>query len=98
MSSTNFVNYETLTQGVSVYNTQSQNIVELMGVLASMNEELEAGWQNETARAFIEMYNNTHKPALQSAATALAEISSYINSYMEARQNEDAAGAAGIRM
>lgn len=97
MSNTNYVNYETLTNGVNVYSVQSQNIVELMNTLASMNGELEQGWQNETARAFIEMYDSTHKPALQATAEALMDISNYIQNYMDARQSEDSAGAAGIR-
>ena len=96
MSATNLVNYEVLTSGVSVYKNQSEAIENVMAALAAMNGELQGGWQNETANAFINMYNEKYAPALKEAANALAEISAYIAKYMTARQEEDAAGAAGL--
>lgn len=94
--STNYVNYEVLESGVSVYNNQSEAITNVMSSLASMNDELQSGWQNDTARAFINMYNEKYAPALKEAAEALADISSYIAKYMAARIEEDSAGAASF--
>ena len=53
--STNYVNYEVLESGVSVYSNQSEAITNVMSSLVSMNDELQSGWQNDTARAFINM-------------------------------------------
>lgn len=93
---TNYVNYEVLESGISVYNSQSEAIADVMSSLANMNGELEHGWQNDTARAFINMYNEKYAPALKEAAEALADISSYIAKYMAARKEEDSAGAASL--
>lgn len=97
MSNTNFVDYDVLEKGKQVYQVQSEAIADVMGALQSMNEELKFGWQNETARAFIEMYDSRHRPALQSAVDALMEISTYIQNYGLARKDEDTTGAAGLR-
>lgn len=96
MSNTNYVNYEILESGVSVYNNQSEAITNVMSALATMNDELQNGWQNDTARAFITLYNEKYAPALKEAAEALADISAYIAKYMAARQEEDRTGAASL--
>ncbi|MDO5812376.1 MAG: WXG100 family type VII secretion target [Bacillota bacterium] len=93
----NYVDYDVLTTGVSVYASQASALNDVLTALNKMNGELEAGWSNDTARAFIERFNTEHGPALQQAAEAIQSISDYINSYMQARQDDDAAGASAVR-
>ena len=96
MANTNYVNYEVLESGASVYRSQSEAIGEVMSALAAMNGELQNGWQNDTARAFINMYNEKYAPALKEVVEALSDVSTYISRYMEARKEEDITGAAGL--
>ena len=78
----NKVDYEVLTTGVSTYGNQAEAINEALNALVTMNGQLQEGWTNQTADAFIE---------------AVQSISDYIQSYMQARQDDDAAGAAAVR-
>ena len=79
----NKVDYEVLTTGVSTYGNQAEAINEALNALVTMNGQLQEGWTNQTADAFI--------------IEAVQSISDYIQSYMQARQDDDAAGAAAVR-
>ena len=50
----NKVDYEVLTSGVSVYANQAEALDEVIQALVKMNGELQGGWTNQTADAFIE--------------------------------------------
>ena len=87
----NKVDYEVLTSGVSVYAD------EVIQALVKMNGELQGGWTNQTADAFIERFEDEYKPALENARDAIQSISDFIQSYMQNRQDDDAQGAAAVR-
>lgn len=93
----NKVDYEVLTSGVSIYGTQSSALDDVLNALVTMNGQLQDGWTNQTADAFIERFTEEYKPALENIRDAIQSISDYINSYMQARQEDDAAGAAAVR-
>ena len=90
----NKVDYEVLTSGVSVYANQAEALDE---ALVKMNGELQGGWTNQTADAFIERFEDEYKPALENARDAIQSISDFIQSYMQNRQDDDAQGAAAVR-
>lgn len=93
----NKVDYEVLTTGVSTYANQAEAISEALGVLIDMNGQLQEGWTNQTADAFIQRFGDEYQPALENVIEAVQSISDYIQSYMQARQDDDAAGAAAVR-
>ena len=79
----NKVDYEVLTTGVSTYGNQAEAINEALNALVTMNGQLQEGWTNQTADAFIQRFEDEYKPALENV--------------IEARQDDDAAGAAAVR-
>lgn len=93
----NKVDYEVLTTGVSVYGTQAGELDGVITALVNMNGQLQDGWTNQTADAFIERFELEYKPALENARDAVQSISEFIQSYMQNRQDDDAAGAASVR-
>lgn len=93
----NKVDYEVLTAGVGVYANQADAIDDALNALIQMNGQLEDGWTNQTAEAFIQRFEDEYQPALENARDAIQAISDYIQSYMQARQDDDAAGAAAVR-
>jgi len=93
----NKVDYEVLTTGISVYANQADAIDDALNTLIQMNGQLQDGWTNQTADAFIQRFEEEYKPALENARDAIQSISEYIQSYMQARQDDDAAGAAAVR-
>lgn len=93
----NKVDYEVLTSGVSVYANQAEALDEVIQALVKMNGELQGGWINQTADAFIERFEDEYKPALENARDAIQSISDFIQSYMQNRQDDDAQGAAAVR-
>ena len=93
----NKVDYEVLESGVTVYATQAANIDDALTALINMNGQLEAGWTNQTASAFIERFNSEYKPALENVRDAVQSISDYIRQYSSNKQDEDAQGASAIR-
>ncbi len=93
----NKVDYEVLTDGVGTYANQAEAINEALNALVNMNGQLQQGWTNQTAEAFIERFEEEYKPALENIVEAVQSISDYIQSYMEARQEDDAAGAAAVK-
>lgn len=93
----NKVDYDVLTTGVKTYGEQADAINDALNALISMNGQLEAGWTNQTASAFLERFEDEYKPALENVRDAVQSISDYIQSYMQARQDDDAAGAAAVR-
>lgn len=93
----NKVDYEVLTSGVSVYGNQADALDDVLNVLVQMNGQLQDGWTNQTADAFIQRFEDEYKPALENVREAIQSISDYIQSYIQARQDDDAAGAAAVR-
>lgn len=93
----NKVDYEVLATGVSVYGSQAEALNEVLNALISMNGQLQDGWTNLTADAFIERFEEEYKPALENVREAIQGISDYIQNYMQARQDDDSAGAAAVR-
>ena len=93
----NKVDYEVLTSGVSVYGNQADALDDVLNTLIQMNGQLQDGWTNQTADAFIQRFEEEYKPALENARDAIQGISDYIQNYMQARQDDDAAGAAAVR-
>ena len=49
----NKVDYEVLTTGVSTYGNQAEAINEALNALVTMNGQLQEGWTNQTADAFL---------------------------------------------
>lgn len=93
----NYVDYDVLNSGVTTYRNQANELRNLISALDNMNGELQNGWKNDTATAFIERFNSDHKPKLQTAADAIEEISDYIQRYLNSRQDEDSKNAGAIR-
>lgn len=93
----NKVDYEVLTSGVSEYATQAEALDSVVQALVKMNVELQKGWTNQTADAFIERFDEEYKPALENARDAVQSISDFIQKYMENRQTDDEQGAAAVR-
>lgn len=92
----NYVDYEVLEKGKSVYGKQAEAIQDTLQTLIGMNSELESGWKNLTASAFLEKFETVHKPALESARDALQGIADYISNYSANRQDEDRQNASNI--
>ena len=65
-------------------------------MLITKNSDLQQGWSNETARAFVERINSDHIPKLQKASEAIQEVSDYINTYLANKKDEDTQGASAI--
>ena len=61
----NKVDYEVLTTGVSTYGNQAEAISEALNALITMNGQLQEGWTNQTADAFIQRFEDEYKPALE---------------------------------
>lgn len=93
----NKVDYEVLSTGISVYGTQAGALDDVINALIQMNGQLQDGWTNMTADAFIERFEQEYKPALENARDAVQSISEFIQSYMQNRQDDDAQGAAAVR-
>lgn len=92
----NYVDYEVLAQGKTVYSTKAGELQQILSDLVSMNSQLMEGWQNDTARAFVARFDADHKPAIEKVINALNEISTYIQTYSSNRQEEDSQGASAI--
>ena len=94
--SRNVVDYDVLNEGVVSYKNNADNLRELIDAMVAMNVKLQQGWQNDTARAFVERFDSDHRPKLKDAADAIEEISSYIQRYLTSRQEEDSQNASAI--
>lgn len=94
---TNKIDYDTLEQASGTYSNQAAAIADVLTKLNSMNATLVEGWQNETARAFIDRYEREHKKALEAARDSLNDISNYITKYRTNEIERDATGANSIR-
>ncbi len=94
---TNKIDYEALERAATNYENQATALADMVAKLDSTNATLAEGWQNETARAFIERYECEHKRALQSAGEALRNISAYIKKYSENERERDRSGANSVR-
>lgn len=70
---------------------------DVLTALVQMNGQLQEGWTNLTAEAFIERFENEYKPALENARDAIQSIFDYIQNYMQNKQDDDAQGASAIR-
>ena len=93
----NKVDYEVLATGVTVYGNQATTIDEVVNALINMNGQLQDGWTNQTADAFIERFETEYRPALENARDAIQSISDFIQTYIQNRQEDDAQGAAAVR-
>ncbi len=92
----NYVDYEVLEQGKTVYAQQADAIMDVIDAIKRMNEALQQGWSNDTARAFVERIDTDHLPKLQKASDAVREVSEYIKNYGLNKKDEDAQGASAI--
>lgn len=92
----NYVDYEVLNTGKTVYANQANAIMDIIDAINRMNSDLQQGWSNETARAFVERISSDHIPKLRKASEAIQEVSDYINTYLANRQSEDSQGASAI--
>lgn len=92
----NFVDYDVLNEGRKVYAAQATAIDEVISAIIKMNEQLQEGWSNDTARAFVQRIGSDHIPKLRNAAAAIQEVSDYINTYLANKQSEDSQGASAI--
>lgn len=70
---TNKIDYDVLEQASKTYSNEAAAIAEVLSKLDSVNSTLAEGWQNDTARAFIERYETEHKKALQAARDSIAD-------------------------
>lgn len=95
--SVNKIDYEVLRKAAVDYNTQSGAIGNVMSKINAINSNLIGGWQNETSKAFIERYETDYKKKLESIQSALAEISSYITTYVNDQIDLDQRGANATR-
>ena len=93
----NKIDYDVLSNGITVYANQATALDEVITALNNMNAQMQEAWTNETSSAFIERYESEHKIALQNARDAIQSISDFIASYVQNRQEEDAQSAAGVR-
>ena len=93
----NKVDYEVLDTGVTTYGRNAETLDEVINDLVNMNGQLQDGWTNDTADAFIERFNDEYKPALENARDAIQSISEYIAKYVQNRQDDDTQAAAAIR-
>ena len=93
----NKVDYEVLATGVTVYGNQASTLDEVVTALINMNGQLQDGWTNQTADAFIERFEEEYRPALENARDAIQSISDFIQTYIQNRQEDDAQGAAAVR-
>lgn len=93
----NKVDYDVLTSGVGVYANQADALDDVLNMLVQMNGQLQEGWTNQTADAFIQRFEDEYKPAMKNVRDAIQGISDYIQNYMQARQDDDAAGAEAVR-
>ena len=94
--SVNKIDYGALEQAASSYANQAAALDEIINALVNTNSGLEAGWENETARAFIDRFETDHKVALQNARDAIQEISEYITKYSGDQQDLDSRGASAV--
>ena len=92
----NYVDYDVLQAGKTQYANQANAISEVVKAVKAMNGELQQGWSNETARAFVDRIDKDHIPKLNAAAAALQEVSNYISTYLANKQSEDKEGASAI--
>ena len=92
----NYVDYDVLTTGKTVYANQASAIMDIVGIINRMNADLQQGWSNDTARAFVDRISTDHIPNLEKASVAIQEVSKYINTYIADRQSEDSQGASAI--
>ena len=96
--SKNYVDYDVLAQAKALYSDKAGQLEEILSQIISMNNTLyPGGWDNLTAKAFVERFDSDHKVAIQKVIEALNDISNYINSYSSNRMSEDEAGASAIR-
>ena len=92
----NYVDYEVLATGEKVYANQAAAILDIIDTINRMNADLQQGWSNETARAFVQRISSDHIPKLQKASEAIQEVSDYIKTYGINRSDEDTQGASAI--
>ena len=85
----NKVDYEVLTSGVSVYSNQAGALDDVINSLVQMNGQLQDGWTNQTADAFIERFESEYKPALQNDRDAIQNINDINKKYMQNRKDEN---------
>lgn len=93
----NKVDYDVLASAVKVYHAQAEALAEVLSTLTTMNDQLQDGWTNQTATAFVERFGVEHGPAIQNASEAIESISVFIQNYMDNKQADDEQGAAAVR-
>lgn len=92
----NYVNYDVLNEGKTLYAKQAGAIDDVITAINSMNAQLQEGWSNETARAFIQRIDSDHIPKLRNAAAAIQEVSDYIGTYLANIIDIDTGGANAL--
>ncbi len=98
MGNVNLVDYDTLEKGKAVYKNQADAIDGVLKAIAVMNDELRFGWTTESAKAFLDSYENVHQKALVSIRQALMDIVKEISDYSMAHKDEDTAHANQMRL
>ncbi len=91
-----YVDYDVLEQGKTDYANQASAISTVIASIKRMNSDLMQGWNNETARAFLDRINSDHIPKLEKASAAIQEVSDYIQAYLKDKQEYDAQGAGAV--
>ena len=71
---TNKIDYDVLEQASKTYSNEAAAIAEVLSKLDSVNSTLAEGWQNDTARAFIERYETELEILLQISQIILQGI------------------------
>lgn len=79
----NKIDYDVLCKAAADYNTQAQAIEAIIRTINTVNSDLVGGFQNETSKAFIQRYESDYKKKLESIQGELAEISRFLNKYVE---------------
>lgn len=92
----NYVDYDVLSKGIADYAAQAEAITGIVETIKKMNGELQKGFINKTASAFVERIDTDHIPKLKAASDALQEVSNYLKTYSANRQHEDEGGAGSI--
>ena len=93
----NKVDYEVLDSAKGVYANQAEAVSQIISTLNSTNANLQAGWTNQTADAFIQRYESEYKTNLIRLGEALQSISGFITSYVQNRMEEDQQSASALR-
>lgn len=99
MRQENYINYEVIESTRRTYLEQVRTLESLDLTMDRANNLLvNDGMRNETSVAFKERYEEVHRRALKDLTMAIDDLARYLQQYVANRQEEDSAGAAGLRV